>query len=167
MNDVLAVQVQLSDAKLRHVDQENNVRLARLSVNNLLGLPLDTDVRLATTVSHQLLERKELDALQQLVLSQRRELQSMVFKVKAGEAAVTVARSGWFPRIVLTGNYDAFRPNQRYFPLRDSFKDTWDVGVSVSLDLWTWGATVHQIEQAESQPPQAEDKFAQLKDASV
>ena len=37
VNDVLKVQVQLSDAQLRQIDMRNNVQLAKISFNSLIG----------------------------------------------------------------------------------------------------------------------------------
>lgn len=74
------------------------------------------------------------------------------------------ARSGWFPQIYLAGNYYYSRPNQRIFPAIDAFKDTWDVTVGVSLDIWNWGTTVHQTDQAQAQLAQAQDAVGLIKD---
>jgi outer membrane protein TolC len=88
----------------------------------------------------------------------------MEFRVKAGESGVTLARSGWYPQIYLVGNYIYARPNSRFLPAIDQFKDTWDVSVNASLDIWNWGATVHQTDQAQAQLAQANDGLSQLKD---
>jgi outer membrane protein TolC len=50
-------------------------------------------------------------------------------------------------------------------PTRDEFKDTWDVGLSLSFDIWTWGTTKHQSDQAEAALVQAQDAHDQLRDA--
>jgi outer membrane protein TolC len=42
-NDVLKVNVQLANARLVQSDAENNVRLAQISLNSLIGLPLETE----------------------------------------------------------------------------------------------------------------------------
>lgn len=164
VNDVLKVQVQLSDSQLRQIDVKNNVQLARISFNSLLGLPLNTEIELTTNVRQEPRSFSSLDALIQQALDRRPELKSMEYKVKAGDAAVAIARSNWFPQVYLSGNYYSSRPNQRVFPTQDAFKDTWDLGVGVSFDIWNWGTTVHQTDQAKAQLSQAEDGLAQLKD---
>lgn len=89
----------------------------------------------------------------------------MQFRKAAGEAGVTFARSGWFPQIYLTGNYYYARPNPRIVPTLDRFKDTWDIGVTASFDIWNWGSTIHQTEQAQAQLAQVQDALEQLEDA--
>ncbi len=91
----------------------------------------------------------------------------MQYNIKAGEAGVTLAESNWYPQIYLGGNYYYSKPNQRIFPAENKFKDTWDVGVSVSVDLWNWGATVDKTDQAEAQLEQAKDSYKIIKDNVV
>jgi outer membrane protein TolC len=64
----------------------------------------------------------------------------------------------------LTANYFYSRPNARYLPTKDEFKPTWEVGVAMQFDIWNWGTTAHQTEQASSQLHQAEYLLAQMKD---
>ena len=97
-------------------------------------------------------------------MENRPELKAVDSRVKAGEAGVTAARSGWFPQVYLTGNYYYSRPNQRIFPTQDAFKDTWDVTLGVSLDIWNWGTTLHQTDQAQAQLEQAKDARGLIQD---
>jgi outer membrane protein len=164
-NDVLKVQVQLSEAQLRQIDAKNNVRLALLSLNNVLGIPLDTQIELATVSSLETEQTPEdLRKLLSKAFERRPEIKAMEYRIKAGEEGVTAARSGWFPQIYLAANYNYARPNQRIQPVQDVFKDTWDVGVTVSLDIWNWGTTAHQTDQAEAQLARAKDAYGLLKD---
>jgi outer membrane protein len=165
INDVLKVQVQLSEAQLRQIDARNGVQLARIALNNTLGLPLETQVELTSTLNHKPRQFGPLTALVEQALAKRNELKAMEYRVKASEAGVSFANSNWFPQIYLTGNYYFNRPNQRYQPVTDAFKDTWDLGVAFSFDIWNWGTAVHQADQAKAQLSQTQDGVAQLRDA--
>jgi outer membrane protein TolC len=164
-NDVLKVQVQLSEAQLRQIDARNAVQLARIALNNVIGIPLDTEVRLTSNLSHQPVDFAPLSSLVDHALSRRAELVAMQYRVKASESGVSLATSNWFPQVYLTGNYYFNRPNQRFQPVINAFKDTWDFGVGMSFDVWNWGTTVHQTDQAKAQLAQAQDGLSQLKDA--
>ncbi len=164
-NDVLKVQVQLSDVQLRQIDMRNNVQIARIGLNSLLGLPLETEIQLASTAKNEPKTFDDLGTLVKRAMERRPDLKSMEFRVKAGDAAVSLAQSNWWPQIYLTGNYYSARPNQRIFPAVDEFRDTWDVGFAFSFDLWNWGSTIHQTDQAKAQLTQAEDGLDQLRDA--
>lgn len=164
-NDVLKVQVQLSEAMLRQIDTKNNVQLGKIALNSVLGLPLEIEFELHSGFQREHRTFPDLNTLVQQALEKRPEIQSLDFRVKAGDAAVSLAQSNWWPQVYLVGNYLTARPNQRIFPTQDTFKDTWDVGVSFSFDVWNWGSTLHQTDQARAQLGQAQDTHAQLRDA--
>jgi len=164
-NDVLKVRVQLSDAKVRQIDAANNVRLAMIALNNTLGLPLSTNIVIASSLQPTTSQQQtELQLLVQRAFESRPDILAMNARVKASDAVLTSTRGGWWPQIYLVGNYNYLRPNPRIFPTKDEFKDTWDVSVSVSFDLWNWNQTGHQTTQAEAQLAQAEEGLSLLKD---
>lgn len=163
-NDVLKVQVQLSDAKVRQIDATNNVKLAMIALNNTLGQPLTTEIEIASLLQQPASAQLDIDGLVKRAFESRPDILAMSARVKASEAGLTSARGGWWPQIYLVGNYNYLRPNQRIFPTKDEFKDTWDVSVSVSFDIWNWNQTGHQTTQAEAQVAQTEEGLSLLKD---
>ena len=48
-NEVLKVEVQLSNAQVVQLDAQNNVHLAMLALNNIIGTPLSSDIDLDTS----------------------------------------------------------------------------------------------------------------------
>lgn len=163
-NDLLKVQVQLSDALVRQIDASNNVRLSTIALNNTLGLPLSTEIELASTIQITEREWEPIDQLVKKAFENRPEIIGMDARVKASESALSSAQGGWWPQVYLTGNYNYLRPNQRIFPSKDEFKDTWDVTLSVSVDIWNWNQTGYQTTQAESQVAQAQEGLSMIKD---
>jgi outer membrane protein len=163
-NEVLRVEVQLSNAEVTQIEARNNVQLAMLNLDNTVGLPLTTAIELASSVQKSARSYDEPPRLVTQALDRRPEVKAMDLRVKAGESGVSLARSGWWPQIALVGNYYYSRPNQRYVPVVDAFKNTWDVSLNVSLDIWNWGTTLHQTTQAQAQLAQARDALSQLKD---
>ena len=163
-NDVMKVRVQLSDALVRQIDAKNNVQLAMYMLNNTLGLPLQTEIELASTINITDRDWAPADQLIKTAFEKRPEMLGMNARVKASEAGLTSARGGWWPQIYLVGDYNYIRPNQRYFPMVDEFKDSWDVSLSVSFDLWNWNQTGHQTTQAQAQLAQAQEGFSMTKD---
>ncbi|HUI66023.1 MAG TPA: TolC family protein [Bacteroidota bacterium] len=164
-NDMLAVEVQLSNGQLNQVDANNNVQLALVALDNTLGIPLSTDITIASPIADSLRHFAGLDSLIQAGLEVRPEIKGMDARVRAGEAGVTAARAGWWPQIFLTGNYYYANPNPRLLPAQAIWKDSWDVGVSVTMDIWNWGTTVHQTDEAQAQLAQARDAYSQTQDA--
>ncbi len=163
-NDVLKVQVQLSNTQLLQIDAKNQVQIAAINLNNLIGLPLNTEVEIKSSIVHQAVEFVEAGTLINKAVQNRNDIKALEYRLRAGEASVTVAKSGWYPQVSLTGNYYYNRPNQRYFPLADEFRRSWDVGVTVNFDAWNWGTTKYQTRQAQSQLSQTKDALGTLKD---
>jgi outer membrane protein TolC len=163
-NDLMKVQVQLSDALVRQIDATNNVKLAMYALNNTLGLPLQTEIELVSTI--QIADRtwEEVDKLVDRAFEKRPDVIGMNARVKAGESGLTSARGGWWPQIYLVGNYNYLRPNSRIFPTVDKFKDTWDVTLSLSFDIWNWWQTGYQANQAQAQLAQAQEGLSMMKD---
>jgi outer membrane protein TolC len=163
-NDVLKLQVQLSDVQLKQLEATNGAQLAQVNLNNTLGVHLITAVEVKSVPQYLAKTDDELAPLLNKAFEKRGELKAADYRAKAGESGVTMAKSRWYPEVSLYGNYYYNRPNQRVFPTKDAFKDTWDAGVMVSMDVWNWLATSHQTDQAEAGLAQSLDAFGILKD---
>lgn len=163
-NDVLKLQVQLSDVQLKQMDAANGMQLAMIALNSTIGIPLSTQIDLESSVVHQPREYGDLNKLITQAMENRPELKAMDSRLKAGEAGVTAAKAGWYPQIYLAGSAYYSRPNARIYPTLDLFKETWDVTLGVSFDIWNWGTTVHQTDQAQAQLAQVKDALGEIRD---
>jgi outer membrane protein len=163
-NEVLKTKVQLVNARVLQSDAENNVRIAMISFNSMIGLPLNAEISIASTLTPRTKEFPEVEQLLGTAFAQRADVQSMQWKVRAAESGITAAQSGWMPQLFLTGDYYYSRPNQRIFPAVDVFKDSWDIGVNLQFDIWNNLTTVHQTGEAKAQYEQTKDAFSMLKD---
>jgi outer membrane protein len=168
--DVMKVQVQCSDVKVRHIEARNAIRLASMALNSILGNSLDLQVMPSDTPTNfqgtdVLVLHKDLQALQIRARDHRPELKSMQLHRDMNEAGVTAAKGGWYPQIFLSANYDYARPNQRIVPPKDRWDETWDVGVTLQWNIWDWLATHYQTVQAQALLRQTEAGMMQLNDA--
>ncbi len=163
-NDVLKLEVQLSDALYKQVDADNAVKLSALALSNVLSIPLNTDFELNYSPEIVTKNFDDINTLIEIAFEKRPELKAAGYKIKSSEAAVTAAKSNWYPQINLFGNYYYSRPNQRIFPSKDEFNGTWDAGVSLSMNVWDWLTTSHQTEQAEAALAQTNDMMEIIKD---
>lgn len=163
-NDVLKVQVQLSSVRLLQIDARNGVELSMIYLNNLIGLPLGTQIEISSVITNDPMVFQDVSALILKAEDQRQDVKALEYRLQAGDASVKIARAGYYPQASLTGNYYYNRPNTRYFPTRDQFKTGWDVGVTVNFDVWNWGATKYQTKQAQAQVAQVKDALGLLKD---
>lgn len=164
-NDLLKVEVQLAEAKLKQLDLQNAVRLAKLGLNNTLGLPLSSPVEIIEEIDLDLKEEIDLNNQLELAYQNRPDLKAIEYNLKAGEYAIDMASSGWFPQIYLSGNYNYSNPNTRFFPQESKFKGSWDVGVNLSYELWNWNKNGYRSTQAKVQYEQSKDNYNIIKDA--
>ena len=163
-NDVLKVQVQLSNSKILQSDAGNNAQLAMLAFNSTIGLPLETEVALASSPTSQTKDFPEVSKLVTAAFEQRPEIQGMEWRLKATDAGITAAKGGWLPQVFLTGSYYYARPNPRIFPAKDEFKDSWDIGISLQFDIWNNLTSLHQTNAATAQYEQTKDALSTLRD---
>ncbi len=163
-NDLLKLEVQYSSLKLMLIDAENNAQLARINFNKAIGVELDSPTKVSAAEMSIRFEKYELADLIPEAISHRNELQSLSNRVDASGQGIRAAKSNWFPSIYLSSNYYYSNPNPRFQPATDEFNSNWDVGVSVSWDVWNWGATSAQMRQAQQTKIELETKFDQLKE---
>ena len=164
-NDVLKIEVQYNDALLRQIDANNNLELAMIALNSTMGIPLDTEIGIASSTSKTTEGYDEVNVLIKQAFEKRSEVKSASYRIQASESGVTLAQSTWFPQIFLFSNLYYSRPNSRIVPAKDQFKETWDAGVSLSWDVWNWLSTSYQTQQAEATLIQTQEGLGILKDA--
>jgi outer membrane protein TolC len=163
-SDVLAVQARRSEIRLQQLDAADAVRVARLNLNYQMGVPLDTRIEPTGSVNVRPLA-DSLSTLTARALQQQPELQALDETAQALDASVGMARAGWFPDVRLQGTYYYARPNPFIVPQDDAFAGTWEVGVALSMDLWTWGRTRAQVDRAHAERRQAEAQRDDLREA--
>jgi outer membrane protein TolC len=164
-NDTLKTLVQVSNNQLRKIQTEKDIHVAMAALMNTLGLPLTETVTLTTPPDDNFAGQQSITALIQQALATRSELTALDERAKAGEANVKVARSSLYPQVTVGGNLYYADPNNRYFPVLDAFKATWDASINLSWDLWTWNVAGLQAEQAEYGVQQLQESRKQAEDA--
>jgi len=164
-NEVLKVEVQLSEAQLSQIDARNTVKIATVNFDNVINIPLSTEIEVQKDA---LVENENIEDIDQLIdkaMKNRPDLKSLQYKLQASKSNITMAQSGWYPQLVLAGEYDYSKPNSRILPVENKFNGTWAVNLNLSYTLWDWGTTKDQSMQAESQYEQTKDSYSTLKDA--
>jgi outer membrane protein TolC len=164
-NEVLKVEVQLSEAQLSQIDAKNSVKLAAVNFDNVINIPLSTDIDVQENAEVENDNIGDIDQLIDKAMKNRPDLKSLEYKLSASKNGITLAQSGWYPQIVLGGEYDYEKPNSRILPLMDRFNGTWAVQIGLTYTLWDWNSTKAQTTQAESQYEQTKDSYGTLKDA--
>ncbi len=159
-SEVLDVEVALEQARLEALERRQAVQLTAVTLNSLVGLPPDTPLELPDRPDTAARPVPSLDSLRALALRQRPDLAALRHTIARADALRSIARANWWPQVALVGRYLYARPNPRIIPLQDRFEGTWEVGLSLTLDLWNGLRTHHQVAEAAALRRQAEAQEA-------
>jgi len=157
--------VQYSNVQLKKVEVENLLETAKALFNKIIGNDIAQDIRIENRKPSVNKDEYDFDEILYEAKSNRLELIATNKKILAGQEQVSASNSGWYPSLFLFSDFYYSRPNQRIFPQRDQFDDTWNVGVSLSWDIWNWGYNSAKANQAENNLVQLRTSKSQLEDA--
>lgn len=156
-NDLLKIELQLSNAKLLFIEAESNHKFSTIQLNSYIGLPLNLVIVPVTCPDTSVVPDSKQEELFKYAITKRSDLLAMKCRHEAVKHGKDMAVAGWYPQLHAIGNYTYANPNPRIFPAKDQFDGTWDIGVLMSLDIWNWKSTGHQVRQMQSQLRQTED----------
>ena len=140
--DVTKAEVDLSNAKLNLIKTENAFRLARVALNNAMGLPEAPDYEVADQLSPQRVEI-ELNEILRKAYDRRPDLKAIAVKRKSLEQSIEFARKGYYPSV--TGNA-GYGWGGGGFPLDQG----WNVGAQVNVPLFSGFSTKYQVAEAQA-----------------
>jgi outer membrane protein len=170
-NDLLKLEVQYSNTNFQKIEADNNLDLARAAFNLAIELPLETQTEIEIekiTVTGSIgfdSLNLDLNKLFEEAKINRNELKALKYRVQATDENKSAAASGWFPSVYLFGDYYYSKPNARYLPAVNEFKNTWDAGITLQWNVWNWWYTSSQTTIAEQNKIQAETSLSLLNDA--
>ncbi len=140
--DVTKAEVDLSNAKLNLIKNENAFRVSKVNLNNVMGIPDAPEYTLDENMSFVKYEITLEDALAK-AYENRPDLKSIVLRRRASESSVDLAKTGYYP--VLTGNA-AYSWSGEKFPLEHG----WDVGAALSFPIFSGFLTKYQVREAKA-----------------
>jgi outer membrane protein len=171
-SELLAAQTRRSQVQLERVEADNVVRVARLELNRLLGLPAGTAVRPAAVSEAEAAgvaagAVPDAGALADRVVSSRPELRALAEQLEALRAQASAARGGRLPELALVSRYIYARPNPYIFTEQGEFRGTWEAGVAVRWSVWEGGAQGARVAQAHERVRAAEARLEDARERAV
>lgn len=156
--DLLSAQARRSEVLLERLEAENAVRLAELELNRLMGLPLDTPLRLtdpptgaeeaAVAAPRSVNMRPDVAALSEQVLAERARLRAS-------------AALRW-PELDFVGRLLYARPNPYFFAEPGRFHGTWELGLAARWGIWEGGRVQARQAEAGARLAEATARLAEL-----
>ena len=138
--DVTNAEVDLSQAKLNLLKAENGVRIARITLNNAMGMPEAPGYEVKDTAGYQDYPI-DLETALKRGYEARPDLASAKAKREAAERSIDLAQTGYYP--VLSGNA-AYGWGGLNYPLDKE----WTVGAMLNFPLFSGFLTKSQVEEA-------------------
>ena len=157
--DVLRSQVELANAKQTLIQAENSYQVAEANMNKIVGLPMDTDLKLDNLLVYNAYD-KNMDDCLAYAAEHRPELMQAKYNVDAAKGALMVARSGHMPQIAAQASQN-WKSNS--WPGDDN--DNWAVGVSVEMNVFDTGVTLSKIHGAEADLKKAQETYRDTVDS--
>jgi outer membrane protein len=138
--DVTTAGVNLSNAQLNLITARNNAQVARVTLNNAMGIKASDGYRVEdpTVIQH---ERLILDEAVELAMRLRPEMISQQAQEQAAETAIKVAQGNFFPTVTSSANYS-------YNGTNSPLVYNWNVAGTLNIPIFSGFLTKEQVAQA-------------------
>lgn len=151
--DVLRSQVELANAKQSLIKAENAYQIAEANLNKIVGLPMDTQLKLDNILVYTPYDN-DLQYCLDYAAKHRPELEQAKQQVEAAKGALRVAISGHMPQVNASASQSWSDNN---WPGDEN--GNWVVGVSVNMNIFDSGVTVSKIHGAEADLAKAHESY--------
>jgi outer membrane protein TolC len=139
--DVTSAEVNVGNAKLGLIRAENAARIARVTLNNAMGVPDAPEFTIMDTLEFRP-NGITLDDAVVRAYENRPDLRAQQSRREASRKAVSLARTGHLP--VLSGTASYTRADSEYPPE----KSGWSAGVTLTMPLFNGFLTSNQVKEA-------------------
>lgn len=157
--DVLRSQVELANAKQSLIQAENSYQIAEANLNKIVGLPMDTQLKLDNILVYTPYD-KDLPYCLAFANDHRPELEQAKQNVEAAKGALRVAISGHMPQVAAVAEQNWSDTNWS-----GDENGNWGVGVTVNLNIFDTGVTNSKIHGAEADLAKAHENYRDTVDA--
>lgn len=159
-SDVLRSEVEKAKAEQSLIKANNSYELAVSSLNNVIGMPLDTKIAVKEELKYAKYDKTLEDCIK-VALADRPDLEQAATSVDMAKADIKVAKSG----NKLTINAVASEKwSDKDFPGTDN--NTWSIGISANYNLFDSGLTRSKVRGTETTLDKAATQLLQARDAA-
>jgi len=149
-SDVLAARVRLARLREEAITAANQVKLARATLNDAMGVTLDQSYKVTGQLDLVPLRHDRLDGLDEWAREHRPDYRQAVLEEQRLEKEVLRAKGAFLPTMHLLGNYEI---NNHEFS--SDGQDSWAVGVVLNVNLFNGGADRARLVEAQANQQRA------------
>lgn len=161
-NEVLAVEVERDRAELDRIRAEADASLAESNLQRLLDLPPASRVEPIEPLASAPTARPEVEGLVAEAQAARPERRALAARVAAADASAGAERGMRLPQLALSGGYLYANPNRDIVPPTADWKDTWDIGVGLTWNVFDGGRRSAGEARARAQADAARAELVEL-----
>jgi TolC family type I secretion outer membrane protein len=157
-SDVLRSEVELANAQQTLIKAKNGYELAVSSLNNVIGLPLDTDISIKDELKYEKYTLPLEESIQ-IALANHPNIGQADANIDIAKDEIKVAKSGHLPTVALSagsGWYDSKFPGDN--------NNNWSVGLTASWNAFDSGLTNAKVKQADAGLEKATQQARQTRD---
>ncbi len=146
-SDVLKAKVQLENDRSSFIEAQNNLAVARASLNHILGFDVDHKIEVVDNLDIPEVEISYRDALENAFTSHP-ALFKRRFDIQASKAGVGMAVSTYLPS--LSAYFDYSWTNEDFSKISSVLKEnyTWYAGISLSVPIFSGFSRFAQLSKA-------------------
>ena len=142
--DGLKVSVAVNEADMTKAKVDNGLALAKMSLCQQCGMPLDSDITLEDENKDELQTEPVGDYDTAGALERRHELQMLNDAIEITKQQTKLARAGYMPQVALMSGVLFSNPSV-YNSFERKFKGAFNVGVMVRIPVLDWGETMYNV----------------------
>ncbi|MEI6411895.1 MAG: TolC family protein [Bacteroidota bacterium] len=148
-NDVLKLELQLSQLNIQQLDISNAYASTQYGFNILLGLPDSAQTMIDSSSFFKYQLNGSYADYEKSALENRPDLTAVNTRLKAADLNIAINKANFFPTISASTNLNYLRPNPRIFPQKARFDGTWNAGISVAWDVSSLYNNKHFVQDAQ------------------
>jgi len=164
LSDYLKAKVQLGEDSLALITYENNVKLAKATLNTTLGLDIGTLIKLAEKLGEYQGFETDLKRVLKESLAKHPELHKAKMEENKAHSQITMARSQRFPKVTLSAGYSwsNYELPDGWNEYREIF-DPWGIRLNLSLNIFDGFSILSNEQSAKAFYHQAQENLKQRK----
>ncbi len=144
-NEVSSLEAQRSREQAQLIEASNLRESAFIELRRLTGAAEESVVELADSLDTTVAGAQDSTALVREAFDQRPERKALTLRIGGIEARQQAAETGNKPVVAVGAGVDYANPNQRIFPRKGEWQESWDLSVNVSWPFFDFGRTKAQV----------------------
>lgn len=141
--DVTKAEVDLSNSKLSLIKAENALRIAKVTLNNALGVPDAPEYTIEDILAFQKYIITFEDAIKR-AYNYRPDLRSLITKEESAKESIELAKKGYYPTLSGSASYNWSGEKV------SSLDNGWNVGATLTFPIFSGFLTKYQVEESKA-----------------